>query len=455
MILRQVVALVSKDLRVFFADRQAIVLSFLAPIALASFMASIFGGAGPTVQSRIPILVVDEDESEASAAIVAGSLSDVRLQAGPAARRAAMTAVRKGEVALAVVIPPGFGKAAADALVGDGPSPELRYFEDPTRRPEASLAEGLLTRVIFEAVSADSLGGLDDRPLDDLTGSLGPAEPDMPGDREEFLALFDRPDVPGQDSDRKDLVDAFPGLGGWLKPEPPAPKPEKKPKPSQGLTMPFVARTESIVAGGAEGERGALAAHAFAGMIVQFVLFSAVEWGVGLLVERERGLWKRIRVAPVSRMTLLAAKVLGSIVAALLIIAVVFGFGAMTFGIRVRGSFAGFLLVAGSFAAMAATFGLMVAAVGRSPRSARSISLLAVLAMVMLGGGWIPAFLFPAWLQALTPAIPARWAIDGFDGVLSRGFTLAEAWPMAAGSLGFGAAFGLVALVSFRWAEPS
>ncbi len=104
--------------------------------------------------------------------------------------------------------------------------------------------------------------------------------------------------------------------------------------------MPFVGRPEPIAAGGADAERSALAAHAFAGMVVQFILFSAMEWGVGLLVERERGLWKRIRVAPVSRATLLAAKVLGSMAASLLIAGAVFGFGAIAFGLRVRGSWA-------------------------------------------------------------------------------------------------------------------
>jgi ABC-2 type transport system permease protein len=173
------------------------------------------------------------------------------------------------------------------------------------------------------------------------------------------------------------------------------------------------------------------------------------------LVERERGLWKRLRVAPVSRATLLLAKVIGSLVVSNLIIIAVFGFGAIAFGIRISGSFAGFVLVSVSFAWMAANFGLVVAALGRSPQGARSVAILAVLVMVMLGGGWIPGFLFPAWLQSLTPAIPARWAIDGFDGVLSRGYAMADTVPMLIASMGFGAIFGTIGLATFRWSEPS
>ncbi len=39
----------------------------------------------------------------------------------------------------------------------------------------------------------------------------------------------------------------------------------------------------------------------------------------------------------------------------------------------------------------------------------------------MLGGAWFPVFLMPQWVQTVSLAIPARWAVDGFDGMLWRG----------------------------------
>ena len=34
--------------------------------------------------------------------------------------------------------------------------------------------------------------------------------------------------------------------------------------------------------------------------------------------------------------------------------------------------------------------------------------------MVMLGGAWVPSFVFPAWLQRITVVIPARgpWTVS-------------------------------------------
>ena len=393
-------ALVAKDLRIFLTDRHSLVLSIAAPIALASFMAAIFGGAGAAPPSRIPIVLVDRDGGAVSRAIVAGAMAEGRLAARASDLASALADVRIGRAVVALEIPPGFGDDAGDAMVGDGPPPDLRFHLDPTHRPDVSLAQGVLTRIILEAVANDSMavsGGL----LDDL--------------------------VPGG-----------------------SPKPPAAEARAGKVRMPYVARDVSIISGGAEGDRGALAAHAFAGMVVQFVLFSAVEWGVGLLTERRRGLWDRLRSAPVSMETLLGSKLAGSFLVSSMIIAIVLTFGALAFGFRVRGSPFGLALMGAAFAWMASNFGLMVAALGRSPQGARSVSILAVLVMVMLGGGWIPGFLFPAWLQAITPAVPTRWAIDGFDGLISRGYSTAEAAPMLLALAGFGAGFGATAWLTLR-----
>ena len=76
-----------------------------------------------------------------------------------------------------------------------------------------------------------------------------------------------------------------------------------------------------------------------------------------------------------------------------------FGFAILVFGVRIQGSVLGFLGVAIACALMAATFGLLIAALGKTPAATRGVTTLAVLMMVMLGGAWVPTFIFPAWLQ--------------------------------------------------------
>ena len=73
--------------------------------------------------------------------------------------------------------------------------------------------------------------------------------------------------------------------------------------------------------------------------------------------------------------------------------------------------------------------------------------------MVMLGGAWVPTFIFPAWLQQATLVVPARWAVDGLDAMTWRGIGLTGAILPTLILLAFAALFGAVAAAQFRWEE--
>ena len=214
---------------------------------------------------------------------------------------------------------------------------------------------------------------------------------------------------------------------------------------------PYDVREEALTARASAAYNGY--AHSFAGMGVQFLLFAAIDLGVGVLLERQRGLWKRVRSAPVSRLLLLGGKAASATVITLLTLLVSFAFAMLVFGVRIEGSVVGFLLVATACAVMAAAFGLFVAAVGNTPSTTRGVAGLSVLVMVMLGGAWVPTFLVPAWLQPLTLVVPARWAVDGLDAMTWRGLGLSAALGPVGVMLGFAAAFGTLAVARFRWEE--
>ena len=194
-------------------------------------------------------------------------------------------------------------------------------------------------------------------------------------------------------------------------------------------------------------------AHSFAGMGIQFLLFSAMNLGIEMLVERERGLWARLRSAPISRFTIVAAKIASITIVSLMTLFVSFGFAMIVFKVRIAGSLLGFLAVSIACAMMAAGFGLLIAATGNSPKTARGVSTLASLVMVMLGGAWVPTFVFPKWMQQVTLVVPVRWAVDGLDAMTWRGLGLSTAILPTLALLGFAAAFTAVALARFRWEE--
>ncbi len=155
--------------------------------------------------------------------------------------------------------------------------------------------------------------------------------------------------------------------------------------------------------------------HSFAGMSIQFILFMGIDAGIALLLMRQEGMWRRLRAAPLSRAVLLGSRVTGTTLIAMGILAVVYLVARLVFDVRIEGSVPGFALVAAAFALLAATTGLMIASIGGSVGATRAVATLLVLILVMLGGAWVPSFLFPEWLQHVTEFVPTRWAVDGLD----------------------------------------
>jgi ABC-2 type transport system permease protein len=199
--------------------------------------------------------------------------------------------------------------------------------------------------------------------------------------------------------------------------------------------------------------RDAAIAHVFAGMAVQFLLLSAIESGVGLLTERQKGLWRRIRAAPISRPVLLLARALSGSIIAVATLSVLLLFGTFAIGLRPPGSPVGLVIVGLAVAAMSSSLGLLIAALGKTPQAARSLSVLAVLFMVMIGGAWMPTESLPDWLRVFSPLLPTRWAVDGLDIALSPRGSLAETLPAIVAIGGFTLVFSVVACLAFKWDE--
>ncbi|HEY2679278.1 MAG TPA: ABC transporter permease [Steroidobacteraceae bacterium] len=194
-------------------------------------------------------------------------------------------------------------------------------------------------------------------------------------------------------------------------------------------------------------------AHSFAGISIQFILFMSIDAGIALLVMRREGMWRRLRAAPLSHGVLLGSRVVGTMFIALGILVVVYVAAYAGFGVRIAGSVPGFIMVATAFALLSATTGLMISALGRSEGATRGVSMFSVLILVMLGGAWVPAFLFPEWLQRATEFTPTRWAVDGLDAMTWRGMPLESAYAPTAILLAWSAFFALIALWRFRWED--
>lgn len=182
--------------------------------------------------------------------------------------------------------------------------------------------------------------------------------------------------------------------------------------------------------------------HSFSGMTLQYLLFWGMESGLLLLRERQRSLWLRMRAAPVPLWAVLGGKALSTSCIALLQVFATFLFGYLVFDVQISGSLAGFVLLAICVSGLAAATGLLVSAIGGTEARARSICILVILGVSMLGGLWLPSFVLPGWARDIALSLPTTWAMSGFDHVTWQGRGLFATLP----NIGMIAAFTAVFL---------
>lgn len=428
-------AMVRKDLLLFFSDRRAVLMGLIVPIVLASFIGYLFGGSGSSnAPGKIPVLVIDQDESAISRAITAQLSIDKNLEVRASLIEEAQEKVRKGDVRAAIIIPKDFGAEAGRAFFSNAKKPEIKMLYDPSHGPEMGMIQGILTGAVMQGVSKEMFGG--------ETGRT---------QINESLAAIDK-DVNMPSADRKVLHDLLGGVQKWNERQQQNPG-SAQAGPSRGLTIPFETKSEAVTSG--EGIQYNGYAHSFGGMGVQFILFMGLDVGIRLLLLRQSGLWQRLRAAPLSRTVLLGSRTVSSAMISGLILFVLFGFARLVFGVRIQGSFVGFVMVCAAFSLMTAAFGLMIAALGKTVEGTRGFSIMATLIMVMLGGSWAPTFIFPQWLQKVTVVVPTRWAMDGIDSLTWRGLGISAAWLPVGMLLLFTLLFGIVAVYRFRWETES
>jgi len=420
-------ALVKKDLLLYKRNRRAWLLHLIMPVLLAAFFGYITGGVGKQGIAKINIALVNQDQHPLSEKIKAALLRDENLTIEQLSLEQAKEKVSKAKLKLLIVIPQGFAEQAQQAFFGQAEKAELQCFYDPSDTIALTMVNGLLTQHVMEQVSQEVFGAQGEQSF--LGKSLKQLEQsDLSQERNRHLRdLLSQLQVVQADDKAQGKANL------------------------QGLSSPFKVVQHEVVAGAAAKEsRYNGYAHSFAGMSVQFLLFMAIDAGITILMLQRQGIWNRLIAAPINFSWIILARAVSCALIALFLLCVIFGIGSLLFGVQIRGNLFAFFLLCLVFSLMTASFGLVIAAFGKTPEAARGIATFATLIMVMLSGAWMPAFLFPAWLQQLTLLIPLRWAVDGFDAMTWRGLGWAEAGPAILVQAGFTILFAALALWRFQ-----
>jgi len=168
-----------------------------------------------------------------------------------------------------------------------------------------------------------------------------------------------------------------------------------------------------------------------------------------MVSERERGVWRRYRLTPVSTATLVAgtvaARYLLLVVAALLQLALAMGLG-MPMPRHPVDLFVAFTLVAFAFIGL----GLVIAMMADTVPAVQALGQCIFLPMLIIGGVAVPLASLPDWAQRLSGFFPGRYAVETLQACVT-GSGLGAARFSALALVVIGLAGCVAGAKMFRW----
>jgi len=426
-----------KDLRLLARDKFGLFWILAFPLMYAGFFGMIFGDSDGGGRGRITLVLVDEDQSPRSAALV-GRLAEhesVDVARGEEPERAvtlvpleeARDLVRRGKRAAYLRIPSGYGENPFALFGGGDDAPRLELGLDPARTAEAGFLQGVLMETVFSGLSdviTDKDAVLEQIELGEE--EIRDAQDVTPAQRLVFGTFFDSLKLFIADVDMEALEEGTGGIGGMdglievVKVERDA---SKRPRSSFEITFP-----QSMVWG---------------------LMGVALGFAITLVRERTRGTLLRLRMAPITRAQLLAGKSLACFAMCMITMAFLLAFGSLFLNVRVVSP--ALLLVAMAATSVCFTGVMMTASVlGKTEEAVAGAAWGSMMPFAMIGGGMIPLIAMPPWLIEASNFSPFKWAIYSMEGAIWRGFSPAEMVVPCAVLVAIGLGFFVLGYAIFR-----
>ena len=429
--MRAIWAMVRKDMTLLFRDRMGFFFTFGFPLIMAVFFGTIFAGSSSGTR-EMSVAVVDEDQTPGSRAFTQQLGDGPEFAVDSMALGDAREAVRLGKRTAFLVLPKGFAEARQRMFYGTGP--EIQLGLDPSRKAEGGMIQGVLTKYMSQDLSRafaqpESMRARIPMQASDIDSSAG-LDPKQKTTIKRFLGELDQ-FLGAQAADSTLRAGEGGGGGGW------------QPVRFQQVDIERVRR----------GPRNAYEVS-FPQGVIWAILSTAFGFALSLVLERTRGTLMRLRVAPIARRDILLGKAVGCLLTILIVTSVLMLIGAVVFHVRPN-SLA--LLAAALISAAVCFVGIMmiIASISPSQRGVSGLGWAIMMLMSMTGGGMVPLFAMPAWMQSVGSVSPVRWAIMALEGSIWRDFTPAQMMLpcgilLAVGLVGF-----TVGTRVFRWTEAA
>ncbi len=187
--------------------------------------------------------------------------------------------------------------------------------------------------------------------------------------------------------------------------------------------------------------------------LLGFNLMGTGMWGVGYSVvdARRRKLMKRLLASPIRRSQYLLSFIMARLVLLGPEVAVLVGFGAIAFGVPLRGSILSLAFLSLLGAMCFAGIGLLTASRVQTVEAVSGLMNVVMMPMWVFSGVFFSSENFPAEMQPFIKALPLTALNDALRAVMLEGSSLAALAAPVAICVAWGGISFAVALRVFRW----
>lgn len=406
-----------KDLKLMFRDRAALILMLAAPFALTLGMGAItgaFSSSGSSI-TKLPVIVINQDGGQLGDALeqllTSADLSDLlapRIESDVAAAR---SAVEDDQVVAAVLIPAGFtdsiipkeGSNQAAAAVA------IEVYKNPGRPISSGVVESIV-QGFLDRVEAGRVGG--QVAIEQLLASGLAAPQDVPRLAQQI----------GQEQ-----ASPRPGSGASLAAEP-------------------LIRVQRTDAAASQTQMFNPLLILAPGMALVFLMFTVSLGSRSILVERRDGTLARMLSTATPGGPILVGKITGVYLVGAAQMFILILASALLFRLS-WGDPLGVIALVLAAVVGAAGWGLLLAAVAKTPNQVANMGMAMMLLFSILGGSFFGGTLTGA-LGTLGKITPNAWAMNGFT-TLARGGDLADVLPDVAALLVMGVVLLGISVVLF------
>jgi ABC-2 type transport system permease protein len=399
--IKKLLLIALKDLRLIFRDTSALILMLLAPFILTLGMGALtgrFSGSSNTGISNIPVVIVNQDQGELGSALLdvfqlpeLQDLVDLQVMDDYSAAQAL---VDEDQRAAVIYVPEGFTARILPGPDGisQGDTLQIEFYGNPTQPTSA----GVLRSILDQFINQVQVGRISGEVIVSQLIDKGLIEPEQAA-----------------------AVGA--GIGQEM---------AQNASGSSAITI----KTEKAAGTPIEFD---ILAYMAPGMAIMFLMFTVSYGGRSLLVENYNGTLPRLLVAPTTSAYVLGGKAFGILLTAIAQLLILIGGTSLMFRLQ-WGDALGVLVLILASAWGATGWGILFAAILKTPGQIAITGSAVMLLFGILGGSFFDLSMLPDWIQIVNKITPNAWAIDGFY-ILSVGGALQDIIPQIIALLVMGA----------------